>query len=143
VRAEVGRVIGTSDWFAVTQDVVTRFAELTGDHEWIHLDVERSARGPFAGTIAHGYLTLSLIPRFAAQVFRLQLEAATLNYGLDRVRFPAPVLTGSRVRAEISVGSIDEHPSGATVAVHYVLEADGVSRPVCVADTVLLVLADS
>lgn len=143
MRALVGRVVGTSDWFAVTQDVVTRFAELTGDHEWIHLDAERAAGGPFGGTIAHGYLTLSLIPRFAAQVFRLQLEAATLNYGLDRVRFPAPVPTGSRVRAEISVASVEEHPAGATVAVRYVLEAEGVPRPVCVADTVLLVLADA
>jgi acyl dehydratase len=141
VRGQVGRVIGVSDWFSVTQDVVTEFGELTGDDEWIHLDVERAASGPFGGTIAHGYLTLSLIPRFAAQVFRLELEAATLNYGLDRVRFPAPVPAGSRVRAEISVGAVDAHRSGVTVAVHYVLEAEGVSRPVCVADTLLLVLS--
>ena len=140
VRRDIGREIGVSTWFHVTQDVVTAFAELTGDHEWIHVDVERAAAGPFGSTIAHGYLTLSLIPRFAAEVFRFDFDAATLNYGVEKVRFPTPLLTESRVHARVSVTRVDEHAAGTAITFAYVLETEGGTKPACVADTVLLVL---
>ena len=141
LRLEIGNEIGVSSWFTVSQEVVTKFAQLTGDHEWLHVDIERAKAGPFGSTIAHGYLTLSLIPRFAAEVLRIELDTATLNYGLDTVRFPRPVLTGSRVRGRISVTGVDPHAAGTAIRLRYVVEIDGEAKPGCIADTVLLVLA--
>lgn len=141
VRAAVGPPIGTSPYRTVTQEMVDGFADITGDHEWLHVDRERAASGPFGGTIAHGYLTLSLVAGFAAEVFRLEIDEATVNYGLDRVRFPAPLLTGSRVRAEVSFTAVEEHSAGHTIGVRYVLEVEGSTRPVCIADALLLALS--
>ncbi len=143
VRNEIGKIVGFSPPFRVTQQKVDAFADLTGDYEWIHVDPVRAALGPFGGTIVHGYLTLSLIARFASEVFRLEFESATLNYGLDKVRFPAPLSTGSLVRAKVSFTSITDHPAGSLVAVRYILEAENVSKPVCIADTLLLALSAS
>ena len=94
----VGDDLGTSEWVEITQDRVDQFAEATGDHQWIHVDVERAAAGPFGGTIAHGYLTLSLIPWLGSQVFGLETPGAKLNYGVNKVRFPNPVRVGKRIR---------------------------------------------
>lgn len=141
VREAVGDPIGVSPPRVVTQEMIDVFADITGDHEWLHVDRERAASGPFGGTIAHGYLTLSLVAGFAAEVFRLEIDEATVNYGLDRVRFPSPLLTGSSVSAEVSFTAVQEHPAGHTIGVRYVLRADGSERPVCIADALLLALS--
>lgn len=138
LRSRVGTELGRSGWFRVDQGLVTAFAELTDDPEWIHTDIERAATGPFGSTIAHGYLTLALVPRFAAEVFRLELGGATLNYGLDRVRFPAPLHTGTHVWDTITLTSVSEHAADWSLEVRHVLSAEDEARPVCVADTVLL-----
>jgi len=139
--AAVGEEIGTSDWLTVDQDRVNAFADATGDHQWIHVDVERAANGPFGGTIAHGYLTLSLIPLFSAQIFALETPGARLNYGVNKVRFPTPVRVGSRVRATATVAEVTDVPAGKQMVTRYVLEIEGQDKPACVAETVVLLLS--
>ena len=138
--AAVGEEIGTSDWLTVDQDRVNAFADATGDHQWIHVDVERATNGPFGGTIAHGYLTLSLIPLFSAQIFALETPGARLNYGVNKVRFPTPVRVGSRVRATATVAEVTDVPAGKQMVTRYVLEIEGQDKPACVAETVVLLL---
>ena len=138
--AAVGEEIGTSDWLTVDQDRVNAFADATGDHQWIHVDVERAANGPFGGTIAHGYLTLSLIPLFSAQIFALETPGARLNYGVNKVRFPTPVRVGSRVRATATLAEVTDVPAGKQMVTRYVLEIEGQDKPACVAETVVLLL---
>jgi len=140
VRAAVGEVNGYSDWHVVTQEQVNMFAEATGDHQWIHVDVERAASGPFGGTIAHGYLTLSLVPWLGSQVFSLETPGAKLNYGVNKVRFPNPVRVGSRVRNTVSVGDVTDLPSGKQLILKHVVEIEGEDKPACVAETVVLLL---
>ncbi len=135
-----GTVIGTSDWVEITQDRVNQFAEATGDHQWIHVDVEKAATGPFGGTIAHGYLTLSLVPWLGSQVFALETPGAKLNYGVNKVRFPNPVLVGSKVRTTVSVKEVADIPAGKQLTLGYVIEIDGQDKPACVAETVVLLL---
>jgi acyl dehydratase len=133
----VGQHLGYSDWLKVDQDRVDAFAEATGDHQWIHVDPERSAAGPYGGTIAHGYLTLSLLPALGAKIYRVDGVPAALNYGLDRVRFPAPVPVGSRVRAGAELVSVTPVAAGGTQAVvRFTVEVEGQDRPACVADTI-------
>jgi len=136
----VGDELGSSDWLAIEQDRVDAFAEATGDHQWIHVDVEKAAAGPFGGTIAHGYLTLSLIPFLGAQVFDLQTPGAKLNYGTNKVRFPHPVPVGSRVRSHVTVGDVTDLPSGKQLTLRHTIEIEGVDKPGCVAETVVLLL---
>src|SRR6187399_1604383 len=133
-----GEELGTSDWLEIDQDRVNRFADATGDHQWIHVDVERAAAGPFGGTIAHGYLTLSLIPYLGSQVFSLQTPGARLNYGVNKVRFPSPVPVGSRVRATVSVGEVTDVSAGKQLTLKYVVEIEDQDKPACVAETVVL-----
>jgi acyl dehydratase len=140
VAAAVGEELGTSDWVTVDQERVDRFAEATGDHQWIHVDVERAKTGPFGGTIAHGYLTLSLVPWLGSQVFALETPGAKLNYGVNKVRFPHPVPVGSRIRATVSVADVAELPAGKQLTLRYVIEIEGVDKPACVAETVVLLL---
>ena len=145
LTAAVGEDLGTSDWLVIEQERVDRFAEATGDHQWIHVDVERAASGPFGGTIAHGYLTLSLVPFLGAQVFALETPGAKLNYGVNKVRFPAPVLVGSRVRDTVSVKEVTDLPSGKQLVLGHVVEIEGPDgtvqdKPACVAETVVLLL---
>ncbi|WP_460830371.1 MaoC family dehydratase [Nocardioides hungaricus] len=140
VVAAKGEEIGTSDWLRVDQDRVNTFADATGDHQWIHVDVERSAAGPFGGTIAHGYLTLSLIPFLGGQVFAFDTPGAKLNYGANRVRFPNPVRVGSRIRSTVSIGDVAELPSGLQVTLSHTIEIEGEAKPACVAETVVLLL---
>jgi len=135
-----GSELGTSDWLEVTQDRVNLFAEATGDHQWIHVDVERAADGPFGGTIAHGYLTLSLIPLLGTQVFELRTPGAKLNYGVNKVRFPHPVRVGSRIRLHVTLGEVAEIPPGRQVTLRHTVEIEGVDKPACVAETVVLLL---
>jgi acyl dehydratase len=136
----VGQELGTSDWLEITQDRVDEFADATGDHQWIHVDVERAKDGPFGGTIAHGYLTLSLIPQFGAQIFGLETPGAKLNYGVNKVRFPSPVRVGSRIRATASIADVSDVPAGKQMVTKFVVEIEGEAKPACVAETVVLLL---
>jgi acyl dehydratase len=136
----VGQELGTSDWYEVTQEAVNQFADATGDHQWIHVDVERAKKGPYGGTIAHGYLTLSLIARFGDELFSVSGVTAKLNYGVNKVRFPAPVPVGSRVRASASISSTAETPAGIQVSLNWVIELENSTKPACVAETVVLLV---
>ena len=135
-----GEQLGTSDWLAIDQDRVDVFADATKDHQWIHVDRERAATGPFGGTIAHGYLTLSLIPWFASQVFALETPGAKLNYGLNKVRFPHPVKVGARLRAHVTLETVEDIPTGKQLTMTYVLEIEDEPKPACVAETVVLLI---
>ena len=134
-RAE-GEDLGTSDWHEVTQQAVDDFADVTGDHQWIHVDPERAKETPFGGTIAHGYYTLSLGPMLSDQIFALEGFAFAVNYGLDKVRFPAPLPVGSRVRMRARLTSLTDVPGGAQMSVECTFEREGGDKPVCVAETV-------
>jgi acyl dehydratase len=134
----VGRSLGTTEWMKVTQQQIDLFADATGDRQWIHTDAERAAKGPFKGTIAHGYLTLSLTPAVIAQVLEIRELTAALNYGLNRVRFPAPVRVGSQVRAAVTVASAQQKTSGVESVFKLTYEIDGEARPACVADVIVL-----
>jgi acyl dehydratase len=134
----VGQRLGTTEWMKVTQEQVDLFADATGDRQWIHTDPERAAKGPFKGTIAHGYLTLSLTPAVIAQVLEIREQTAALNYGLNRVRFPAPVRVGSHVRAAVTVTSAQQKTSGVESVFTLTYEIDGQERPACVADVIVL-----
>jgi acyl dehydratase len=140
VAAAQGEELGTTDWLVIDQDRVDKFADATGDHQWIHVDVEKAAKGPFGGTIAHGYLTLSLVPWLGSQVFSLETPGAKLNYGVNKVRFPNPVKVGSRVRNTVSVGDVTDLPSGKQLTLKHVVEIEGEEKPACVAETVVLLL---
>ena len=137
----VGEDLGTSEWLEVTQDRVDAFADATGDHQWIHVDVERAASGPFGGTIAHGYLTLSLIPYLGSQVFSLETPGAKLNYGVNKVRFPSPVRVGSRIRSHVVMGEVTDLPTGKQLTFRHTIEIEGHDKPACVAETVVLLIA--
>jgi acyl dehydratase len=141
IEAASGEEIGTTDWVEITQERVDQFADATGDHQWIHVDVEKAKDGPFGGTIAHGYLTLSLVPWLGSQVFELDTPGAKLNYGVNKVRFPNPVRVGSRVRARVSVGEVTDIPAGKQLTLKYVVEIEDQDKPACVAETVVLLLS--
>ena len=134
----VGQSLGTTEWIEVTQQQVDLFADATGDRQWIHTDTERAAKGPFKGTIAHGYFTLSLTPVVIAQVLEIRELTAALNYGLNKVRFPAPVRVGSQVRAAVTVASAQQKTSGVESVFKLTYEIDGEARPACVADVIVL-----
>jgi acyl dehydratase len=136
LRDVAGEHLGHSDWHEVDQDRVRAFADATGDHQWIHVDPAAAARGPFGTTIAHGYLMLSLIPMLMTEVFTVTGIRLAVNYGLDRVRFPAPVPTGSRVRAGVTVVSVEDVPGGVHVVSEVTIEREGGEKPCCVARTV-------
>jgi acyl dehydratase len=140
IEAAAGQEIGTSEWVRITQKRVNEFAHATGDHQWIHVDVERAKEGPFGGTIAHGYLTLSLVPWLGSQVFKLSTPGAKLNYGVNKVRFPNPVLVGSKIRARVTIGAVTDIPTGKQLTVNHVIEIKGQDKPACVAETVVLLL---
>ncbi len=133
LRALVGQELGTSDWIEVTQDQVDRFADATGDHQWIHVDPERAADGPFGGTIAHGFLTLSMIPLVLPQVIDVTGFTLGVNYGMDKVRFPSPVPVGSKVRATVTLEEVTDVPGGVQSAYTIAFEIDGADKPACVA----------
>jgi acyl dehydratase len=135
-----GEELGSSDWLQIDQERVDRFADATGDHQWIHVDRERAASGPFGGTIAHGYLTLSLIPFLGSQVFALETPGAKLNYGVNKVRFPHPVRVGSRIRSRVTMGEVTDLTTGKQLTLRHVIEIEGEDKPACVAETVVLLL---
>lgn len=130
-----GRELGVSDWHEITQQDVNAFADVTHDHQWIHVDVARAKReSPFGGPIAHGYFTLSLVPHLIASIWDVSGTSAALNYGLNKLRFPAPVMIGSRIRARATLNAVDTIPGGAQTEVTITVETEGGSKPVCVAE---------
>ncbi|QIX28557.1 MaoC family dehydratase [Nocardioides sp. JQ2195] len=143
VQQVLDEPLGTTEWVEVDQESVDRFADLTGDHQWIHVDPERAASSAYGGTIAHGYLTLARLPAFAATLYRLEAGESRLNYGVNKVRFPAPVPVGSRIRATPTIVGIREVPAGDQVTVRWVVECDRATKPVCVAETLTLVVTKS
>ncbi|HWJ08665.1 MAG TPA: MaoC family dehydratase [Nocardioides sp.] len=140
VAEAAGTELGSSDWVTIDQRRVNQFADATGDHQWIHVDLERAKEGPFGGTIAHGYLTLSLVPWLGSQVFTLQTPGAKLNYGVNKVRFPHPLLVGKRIRLHVTMGEVVDIPAGKQLTVQHTVEIEGESKPACVAETVVLLL---
>lgn len=140
IVAAAGQQIGVSNWWEITQDQIDLFAEATGDHQWIHVDPARAAAGPFGSTIAHGYLSLSLLPMLGAQIYTAGPSVTRLNYGINRVRFPHVVRVGSRVRAVLSFGEATSGPAGIQLVQRFVIEIDGATRPACVAETVVLLV---
>jgi acyl dehydratase len=134
----VGQRLGTTEWMKVTQHQVDLFADATGDHQWIHTDPARAAKGPFKGTIAHGYLTLSLAPVIISEVLQIRELTSALNYGVNKVRFPAPVRVGSQIRATVTVMSAGQKTSGVEAVMTLTYEIDGEQRPACVADVIVL-----
>ncbi|BBY33559.1 dehydratase [Mycolicibacter minnesotensis] len=138
LAACAGQVIGHSDWVTVTQDAVNLFADATGDHQWIHVDPERAANGPFGTTIAHGYMTLAMLPQLMAQISRVEGVKLAINYGLNKVRFPAPVPVGSKIRAETSVVEVADVGGGAhQVTYSTTVSIDAHAKPACVAESVV------
>jgi acyl dehydratase len=140
LEGAVGEHLGHSDWYTVTQEKVNQFADATGDHQWIHVDPEKAKDGPFGGTIAHGYMTLSLVPMLSSQVYRVDGLRMGINYGTNKVRFPAPVPVGSRVRGGVEILQVDTSPQGAQAVVKTTIEVEGGDKPACVAESVVVLV---
>ena len=135
LKAKVGEHLGYSDYLEITQDKVNLFADATGDHQWIHVDVERAkAESPFGGPIAHGYLTLSLAPALVPQVVQVTGFEMAVNYGAGKVRFPAPVPVGSKLRAGVELTGVEDVNGGVQVAMRLTFEVEGATKPSCVAE---------
>jgi acyl dehydratase len=132
----VGTHLGYSDWHTITQEQIDLFAEATGDDQWIHVDPEKAAAGPFGTTIAHGYLTLSLVPKLVWEIYKVNGLSMGVNYGSNKVRFPSPVPVGSRVRAGAELVELTRGPNGAQATVRVTIEREGGDKPACVAETV-------
>jgi acyl dehydratase len=143
LASRIGQVLVVSDWFAIDQSRVNAFADATEDRQWIHIDAERAATGPFGGTVVHGFLTLSMIPMFFEQSFPMQQLKMGVNYGLDRVRFPAPLPVGRRIRAQFKllelqpVAALPPATQGAQLKFEVTMEAEGAAKPVCVAEPIV------
>jgi acyl dehydratase len=137
----VGQELGISDWLQIDQERIQRFADATGDQQWIHVDPVRAAQGPYGKTIAHGYLTLSLLPLLSSQVYQVDGLKMTMNYGLEKVRFPAVVPVGSRLRNRPVLVSLIGTKAGTQALVRHTLELEGSERPACVAEQIRLMVA--
>jgi acyl dehydratase len=136
--ALTGTTMGETDWYEISQRQVDTFADATGDHQWIHVDPERAKAGPFGGTVAHGFLTLSLIPKFVDETVKVQTSQSMVNYGLNKVRFPAPVPVGSSVRARVDLVDARKRASGVAATFAVTAELRGGERPACVAEVVIV-----
>ncbi|MFF0816879.1 MaoC family dehydratase [Rhodococcus sp. NPDC003318] len=141
VEAALGEPIGPGEWMTVEQDRIDAFAETTGDHQWIHVDPERAASGPYGATIAHGYLTLSLLPVLGGGLYSIDAGSARVNYGSNKVRFPSPVRVGSRIRAIATPVALERKDAGAFLTTRFVVEIEGSDKPACVAEVVTLIVA--
>jgi len=138
IEAAKGEHLGYSEWHEITQQQVNLFAEATGDHQWIHVDVERARSGPFGGPIAHGFLTLALLPVLTSEVYAVENVTMTVNYGAEKLRFPAPVPVGARVRGGIEVVATERTANGLRVVGRVTVEIEGQPKPACVVDSVFL-----
>jgi acyl dehydratase len=134
LNALVGEHLGYSEWHEVTQEQINLFADATGDHQWIHVDVERAKAGPFGGPIAHGYLTLSLVPLLLSEIINVTGFAMAVNYGLNRLRFPAPVPVGAKIRAGVTLASQEDVAGGVQCTLVTTIEIEGGAKPACVAE---------
>ncbi|HVA76206.1 MAG TPA: MaoC family dehydratase [Acidimicrobiales bacterium] len=134
LEQRVGEHLGYSEWHEVTQEQVNLFADATGDHQWIHVDVERAKAGPFGAPIAHGYLTLSLAPMLLSEILVVSGVAMGINYGLNKLRFPSPVPVGSKLRAGATLAGVEQVSGGVQVTLAVTFETEGGSKPACVAD---------
>lgn len=139
LHAALGDPIGPGEWLTVEQNRIDAFADVTGDHQWIHTDPERAAAGPYGATIAHGYLTLSLLPMLVAGLYTITTGSARVNYGSNKVRYPAPVRTGARIRASATPLDCRTTDAGTFLTTHVVVEIDGGDKPALVAETVTLI----
>ena len=135
--AAQGAELGPTDWLEVTQDRVNLFADATDDHQWIHIDPERAANGPFGGTIAHGLLTLSLLPHFTHQLYTVDNVAMAINYGYNKVRFITPVRVGAKIRARAQIAKVDQLDGGVQATVTVTVEIDGSDKPAAVAESIV------
>lgn len=135
-----GTELGVSAWLEITQERIDLFADATGDRQWIHVDPERAADGPFGATVAHGYLTLSMLPFLGAQVYAFAGNVARVNYGLNRVRFVNPVRVGSQIRDRVEVLAVEDIPKGQRVTLQHTVEVKGAKKPACIAETVVLLM---
>ncbi len=140
LEAAVGTILGTSEWLAIDQQRIDLFAEATGDRQWIHVDPERAQGGPYGTTIAHGFLILSLVVPLASGFVQLTTASMKINYGIDRVRFPAPVAAGSRVRATAKLLAVESMSAGLRTKQEVTIELDGSERPACVAETLTVLV---
>ncbi len=140
ITAAIGEPLGSSEWLTIDQARIDAFADATGDQQWIHIDTERSANGPFGRTIAHGYLTLSLVVSLGHEVFAFDTGRPMINYGINKVRFPSPVRVNSRIRAIVTIVGVTSVPAGTQVTMSFVIEIEGEAKPACVAETVILML---
>jgi acyl dehydratase len=138
LAAVKGEHLGHGDWHTITQEQVNQFADATGDHQWIHVDTEKAAQGPFGATIAHGYLTLSLIPFLGKEIFRVDGLTMGINYGLGKVRFPSVVPVGARIRAGAELVELVDRPQGKQAVLRWTVEIEGSDKPACVAETIVL-----
>jgi len=137
LKGAVGKQLGYSDWLQITQERINQFADATGDHQWIHVDPERAKTGPYGACIAHGYLTLSLVNMFLPQIVEVRGIRMGINYGLEKVRFPAPVRVGSRIRGGGELVQVEDVKGGAVQStIRITVEIEGSDRPACVADTI-------
>ncbi len=136
LRAAVGTHLGHSEWHTVTQAQIDAFADATGDHQWIHVDPERAAEGPFGTTIAHGFLTLSLMPILVSRIYRVEGVRMAVNYGANKLRFPAPVPSGSRIRAGLEILSLEPGAGGHQMIARATVACDASEKPACVVDSV-------
>jgi acyl dehydratase len=136
LRAAIGTHLGYSDWLEITQERVDQFADATGDHQWIHVDPERARQGPFGTTIAHGYLTLSITNRWLGAMLRVPTAKLGVNYGANKVRFPAPVPVGSRIRMGVEILAVDDVAGGAQVTTRNTVELEGSDKPACVVEAI-------
>ena len=136
LKAAIGEHLGYSEYFDVSQERVNQFAEATGDHQWIHVDVERAKSGPFGGPIAHGYLTLSLGPMLYPTVVRIEGFSMGVNYGANKIRFPSPVPVGSKIRLGVKLLEVEEIANGVQMTMEFTFECEGASKPSCVAEII-------
>ena len=136
LKSAVGKHLGYSDWLEISQQRVNQFADATGDHQWIHVDAERAKKGPFGACIAHGYLTLSLVSMFLPQIIEVHGISMGINYGTEKVRFPAPVTVGSRVRGGAELVGVEDVKGGVQATVRVTVEIEGKDKPACVVDTI-------
>ncbi|MYW01720.1 MaoC family dehydratase [Streptomyces sp. SID3343] len=141
IKDSVGKHLGHSEWLEITQDRINRFADATGDHQWIHVDVDKAKDGPFGAPIAHGYLTLALSNLFLPQIVEVRNISMGVNYGVDKVRFPAPVVVGSRVRGGAEIAAVTDITGGIQVTIRITIEIDGAAKPACVIDSITRYLA--
>ncbi|WP_169253575.1 MaoC family dehydratase [Brevibacterium sp. 'Marine'] len=140
IESLIGQGLGSSEWMTMDQDAINTFADVTGDHQWIHVDEARAAEGPYGATIVHGFFTLSLIPKFSTEVFTIEGVSIRVNYGLNKVRFLQPVVVGSRLRGTIRVKDVIRGDKGTQVILEHTIEIEGQDRPACFAEVVTLLV---